>query len=293
MMTFDKNDAPILIVLGQSNAHAHATQLPAGERIETPLKNVHGLSREFNQYYDIDDVTWSGFTSGGMNLGETQDHTCCLANVFAAKWQAAIDAGEQLPDLYVIQVSIGGQGIAEFEVHGWNMWYAMREPKLKPGPFPEADISLYPLTTNILSLAMINLIAAGKRPRVIGLHWNHFETECHTGSRALNQAEENYKNLFWGFFTALGSDQTGKGIPLYLYRPLTENYEPNRLEKMSALFDGFASTYADCRILDLRESGLYNDTPKTHGIFQNDGIHYTPDAHRWFAERQWNDIFNK
>ena len=105
MRKFDKNSAPILVVLGQSNAHAHATKLPDDEIIRTPLKNVHGLSREYNQAYGLDDVTWTGFTTGGMNLGETQDDTCCLANVFAAKWQKAIDDGAELPDLYIIQIS--------------------------------------------------------------------------------------------------------------------------------------------------------------------------------------------
>ena len=190
-MTFSKNDAPLLIVMGQSNAHAHATRLPEDEIIRTPLKNVHGLSREFNQFYDLTDVTWSGFTTGGMNLGENQDDTCCLANVFAAKWQKAINEGADLPDLYVVQISVGGQGIAEFEVHGWNMWYSMRAPKLKPGVFGVCDISLYPLATDILSLAVMNLIAAGKKPRIIGLHWNQWETEADTGSKALNDAEAN------------------------------------------------------------------------------------------------------
>lgn len=290
-MKFNKNDAPILIVLGQSNAHAHGTRLPEAEIIRTPLKNVHGLSREYNQAYGLDDVTWSGFTTGGMNLGETQDDTCCLANVFAAKWQAAIDAGEELPDLYVIQISIGAQGVAQFEIHGWNMWYALRELILKPGPLGECDISLYPLATEILSLATMNLIAAGKSPRVIGLHWNQWETEVDTGSKALNDAKANYENLFWGLFTALGSDKTGKNIPLYLYRPLSDNYEPSRLVRMIDIFEGFRDAYADCRILDLRESPLYNDTPKTHGIFADDGVHYTPEANRFFADRQWRDIF--
>ena len=96
-----------------------------------------------------------------------------------------------------------------------------------------------------------------------------------------------------GFFTALGSDKTGKNVPLYLYRPLTEWYPAERTAKISAIFDGFTKKYSDCRILDLRESELWNDTPKTHGVFQNDGGHYLPEAHRWFAERQWSDIFEK
>lgn len=290
-MTFSKNDAPILIVMGQSNAHAHGTRLPENEVIHTPLKNVHGLSRDFNQFYDLADVTWSGFLSGGMNLGETQDDTCCLANVFARRWQDAIDAGKDLPDLYIIQISVGGQGIAEFEAHGWNMWYPMRELKLKPGPFGTCDISLYQLSTEILSLAFMNLITAGKKPRVIGLHWNQWETEAFTGSKALNEAESNYKNLFWGFFTALGSDEKGVGVPLYLYRPLSEDYSADRVKKLSDLFDSFTRYYADCRVIDPRDGGLYTDTPKTHGIFKDDGVHYLPEVHRYFAERQWNDLF--
>ncbi len=292
-MIFEKNAAPMLIVLGQSNAHAHGTHLPEAEIIRTPLKNVHGLSREYNQAYGLSDVTWTGFTTSGMNLGETQDDTCCLANYFAAMWQNAIDGGADLPDLYVIQISIGAQGVAQFEAHGDNMWYAMREPTLKPGVLGEVDISLYPLATEILSLAHINLMMSGKKPQVIGLHWNQWETECYTGSKAMNDAEANYKNLFWGLFTALGSNAVGTGIPFYLYRALSENFEPSRVERMNAILDGFVNTLADCRMIDLRETAVYTDEPRTHGIFADDGVHYLPKAHYEFAKIQWTDIFGK
>ena len=291
-MIFAKNDAPILIVLGQSNAHAHGTHLPEDEIITEPLKNVYGLDREYNQAYGLDDVTWSGFTTGGMNLGETQDHTCCLANVFAKKWQDAIDGGAELPDLYVIQISVGSQGVGQFEAHGDNMWYAMRDLIMKPGKLGECDISLYPLTTEILSAAVINLTMQGKKPKVIGLHWNQWETECYTGSKAMNDAKANYENLFWGFFTALGGGKTGHGVPLYLYRALSENFEAGRVERMNGILEEFTKLYEDCRMIDLRDTDIYNDTPKTHGIFKPDGVHYTEDVHRYIAERQWNDIFN-
>lgn len=289
-MEFVKNSAPLLIVLGQSNAHAHATKLPEEEKITTPLKNVWGLSREYNQAFGLDDVTWTGFTTGGMNLGETQDHTCCLANIFAKRWQDAIDGGADLPDLYVIQISVGAQGVAEFERSG-NMWWPFHELVLKPGPLGECDIALYPLTTEILSLAMVNLTMQGKRPQVIGLHWNQWESEVHTGSKALNEAKANFENIFWGLFTALGSDKTGKNIPFYLYRALSENYEPSRLDRMNVILDGFRDSLADCRIIDPRESSLYDDTPKTHGIFLPDGVHYTPETNSYFADCQWKDIF--
>lgn len=292
-MNFDKDSAPLLIVLGQSNAHAHGTKLPEAEIIKTPLKNVHGLSREFNQAYGLTDVKWTGFTSGGMNLGETQDDTCCLANYFATMWQNAIDGGEVLPDLYVIQISIGAQGVAQFESHNDNMWYAFRDPILKPGPLGTCDISLYPLTTEILSLAYINLMMSGKKPQIIGLHWNQWETECYTGSKALNEASANYKNLFWGFFTALGSNANGTGIPLYLYRALSDNFQAERIERMNAILESFVNCLDDCRMIDLRKTSLYNDTPKTHGIFADDGVHYLAKTNYEFAKWQWRDIFGE
>ncbi len=290
-MEFSKNSAPILIVMGQSNAHAHATELPDGEKIITPLKNVHGLSTEYNQAFGLDDVTWTGFVSYDMNLGETQNHTCSLANYFAKMWQAAIDSGKELPDLYVIQISVGAQGVAEFEAHGDNMWYPMREPILKPGVLGECDISLYPLATEILSLATMNLMTSGKKPQVIGLHWNQWETECFTGSRALNHAEENFDNLFWGFFTALGSTKDGKGIPFYLYKPLTENFSAERNARMNEIMINFTKKLDNCKIIDVSKTEHYNDTPITHGIFRDDGIHYLPKVHYEFAKYQWAELF--
>ena len=291
-MVLGENSAPILIVLGQSNAHAHATHLPDEEIIHTPLKNVHGLHRRENQAFGLSDVVWSGFTTDGMNLGETQDDTCCLANYFAAMWQKAIDSGKKLPDLYIIQISVGCQGIAQFEYCGQNMWYPERELIMRPGPLGQINISLYPLTVEILSLASMNLMMQGKTPQVIGLHWNQWECEARTKSKALNEAEANYRNLFWGFFTALGSDQTGKNIPLYLYRPLCDVDDKESPEILRAIFEKFTREYDDCRMIDLTKTSFYEaDTPH-HGIFRKeDNVHYRPEIQRYFAELQWNDLF--
>lgn len=137
----------------------------------------------------------------------------------------------------------------------------------------------------------MNLIAAGKKPRIIGLHWNQWETEADTGSKALNDAEANYKNLFWGFFTALGSDENGTGIPLYLYRPLCETLPADRTKKLSDLFDTFTKSYADCRMMDARESGSMTAPRGRTASSSRTAGHYLPEVHRYFAERQWKDIF--
>lgn len=287
-MNFEQNDAPILVVMGQSNAVGHGTKLPQALRITAPLTHVKGLACDKNQHYNLNDVVWSGYTSHSMNLGETQDDTCCLATEFARKWQAQIDGGNpfSLPDLYVIFIAIGAMGVHETERDGLNMWYADRAPVMHPGILGEVDISLYPLATQILHLAVQNLSRAGKKPRIIGLHWNQWETEVDTGGEAMRCAKENYRRLFSGFRNAAGID-----FPLYLYRPLSEVYQrPDALREMDALLCGFAEKDKRVHMLDLSKSILYNKNRADKGIFQQDLVHYSPAAHKWFAEMQFFDI---
>lgn len=285
-----KTDAPILIVFGQSNAHGHGTRLPAAQRIMQPLSHVFGLDRDQNQAYDLPDVAWRGLTSSGMNLGETQDHTCCLATEFARQWQRHIDAGNELclPDLYVIQISIGGQGIAATERYG-NMWYRDRERALKPGRLSEVNISLYPLAVQILEKAMAKLQKAGKRPVVIGLHWNQWETEVDTGGGAILDARENYTALFAGFRQAIGHD-----FVIYLYKPLSDVYRnPRGLATIVRVLNDFTGDPAHYQWMDLSESGLYHEDRPDKGIFQKDLVHYHCAAQQWFADSFFVRLFGR
>jgi hypothetical protein len=285
---YQETDAPILIVFGQSNAHGHKTKLPPGQRMMQPLCNVFGLGREKNQAYDLADVNWNGFLSHGMNLGETQDHTCCLATEFARKWQQQINAGNLLglPDLYVIQISIGGQGIAAAEKFG-NMWYRERERILIPGRLFKVNISLYPLAVQILDKAVVNLRNVGKNPRVIGLHWNQWETEVDTGGSAILDARENYTKLFAGFREAVGHD-----FVTYLYKPLSDVYQnPRGLAVISRIFTDFARDPAHFHLVDLSRSSLYDENRPDKGIFQSDLVHYHGAAQKWFAEYFFDLLF--
>ena len=75
--------AAVFILLGQSNAVGHGVPMDERDKIHTPLKNVFGLSRETNQSFENKALTWSGYTSNGMNLAEEQDHTYSVANCLA------------------------------------------------------------------------------------------------------------------------------------------------------------------------------------------------------------------
>lgn len=281
-----KNDAPILIIFGQSNAHGYGTILPEKKKIITPCSKVKGLLRKDNQSYEIKDVTWSGFTTEGMNLGETQDHTCCVASEFARRWEK-ISEQKDLPLLYIIQISIGAQGINEFEQDKCNMWFPDRAPVLIPGNFEKVNISLYPLAIHILELVMQNLKKSGKDPKIIGLHWNQWETEVGTGKMALDNAEENYLKIFEGFRNAVGIP-----CPIYLYKPISEVYnnEEGRNE-ISSLFEKFANSNMGIEVIDILKSALWNPNHVDKGIFQEDLVHYNMEAHDWFAQWQMSKIF--
>ena len=125
-----KNKAAVFVLLGQSNAVGHALPMTEEDKILTPMKNVYGLHRDQNQKLDLQKLQWSGYTTGGMNLGETQDHTYSIANCLAKNWQAYIDDGNEknLPDLYILHIAIGAEGVT-----GNYMWNPDRAPVLIPG----------------------------------------------------------------------------------------------------------------------------------------------------------------
>lgn len=288
-MNFNENDAPILIVLGQSNAHGHGSRLPEGLEINTPLKNVLGLGCDSNQAYNLDNVKWSGYTSHGMNLGETQDHTWCLSTEFARMWQSDIDKGKLLPDLYIINISIGAQGIAENEKQNLNMWYPKRTPIMVHGKLDGVNISLYPLAVQTFNNAIANLKQNGKNPIILGLHWNQWETEVDTGGASITNAKRNYDELFDGFRDALKVK-----CKIVLYRPLSEVYNnPDGVDIITKLFFEYAQTQEDFCLMDISKSSLYDEARADKGIFQADLVHYSPEAHLWFAQQVYDLALSK
>ena len=69
-----KRKAAVFILLGQSNATGHGIPMTEEDKLLSPLSHVFGLSREANQSLDLPALTWSGYTSGGMNLAEDKSH---------------------------------------------------------------------------------------------------------------------------------------------------------------------------------------------------------------------------
>ncbi len=278
-----KDKAAVFVLLGQSNAVGHGVPMTEEDKIKKPLKNVFGLHRKDNQSFSVQSLTWTGYQSGGMNLGETQDDTYSVANCLAKQWQSAVDTGEDLPDLYIVQIAIGAQGVTEM-----YMWYPEREKKLIPGKLGEADISLYPLTCHILSLLEESFAKMGKEPDYIGIHWRGGENDNTVPkSKLVKTLRGIYDRIFDGFYTALG--QT---VPVILHRIVAKDrcldLDPTgtSLESMqyiNSVFEDMEREYENMKIFDVRRAPFYVPGVRGNGIFIKDVVHYTPEANAWVA----------
>ena len=284
-----EKEATVFILLGQSNAVGYATLMDEKERINKPLKNVFGLQRALNQSYHIEKLTWSGYTSAGMNLGETNEHTCSLANCLAKLWQAEIDAGNPLPDLYIVQIAIGAEGVTEK-----YMWYPDREEKLVPGPLGVADISLYSFTAHILSLLKSSFHSLGKEPSAIEIHWRGGEQELTVPMEQLVGLKDIYDRIFDGIQSALdmNAHYTMHSLPLFEEeREFNEGGEVRKnIHVINEAFEAEVKERENFFLFDSKTAPHYEPDSKEHGLFLHDFVHYNPKTNWWVAEEILKDF---
>ena len=279
-----KRKAAVFILLGQSNATGHGIPMTEEDRILTPLSHVFGLSREENQSLDLPALTWSGYTSGGMNLAEEQDHTYSVANCLAALWQKQADSGNPrgLPDLYVLQIAIGAEGVTE----GY-MWHPARPPRLIPGVLGTVDISLFPFSCRIFSLLEESFTAMDTDFEIIGLHWRGGENDVTAPKEALTEGLEGIYRIMLEDFNRLL-----KSPPVILHRIVCpdrmNDMDPTGgyLENMAVIngvFDRLAEAYENVSVFDHRAYPAYDPRVRGNGLFLSDAVHYTPAVNQWVA----------
>ena len=293
MGVFSMKKAAVFILLGQSNAVGHRIPMTEEDKITVPLKNVFGLHREPNQSFDITELIWSGYTSAGMNLAETQDDTYSVANCLASKWQAAIDGGASLPDLYIVQIAIGAQGITKD-----YMWYPQREKKLIPGKLWTVDISLYPFTTHILSLLPESLRSRGVEPEYVGIHWRGCENDMRiVGDQPDTPFRDIFTELLSGFRKALKADP-----PIVIHRLIFSEraIETNPtgtsnigMDIINQVFDAMAAENPKITIFDPRNAPHYILDERQHGILMQDAVHFNAKTNQWVAECILNEYMQR
>ena len=283
-----KDNVAVLFISGQSNAHAHQQVTKESERIVKPMKNVFGLDRNPNQSLDLTDVVWSGFTGEGKNLGETQDHTYSFAYYFAKQWQNDIDAGKALPDLYIVQISIGSQGIVN------GMWNPDKEPILIPGNFGNVDISLYPLALKVNELAMSNLKRNGKKPIVLGWHWIGSEQDVRPGGYDREDFIKRYDNFFDSMLKSIGEP-----CPIFLYKLYLENYFAAKsysdinIQAVNDALRRQCERYDNATFVEIEKSPHWDEADAHNGIFAQDNAHYLAKVQQWFADSFYASVQEK
>lgn len=288
MKKLDKNtDCAVVYVLGQSNAHAHCQAMKEEDIISDPLKNVHTLCTEHNQSFDVKDLVWSNFTSYGYNLGETQDCTYSFASYLAKNWQKRIDDGEKLPDLYIVQMSIGGQMI----IGGmWDPNYP--KPRvLTSGTYVVCEIALYNLAMHILPLVHEDLSKRFKHPQSIGIHWIGSEGDTSPGA----YDRPDFHDIYYNFFKNI-VDATGFESPLYLYKIVREKKFTSNGESVEGIkavnneFKVLTELIDNCEIVDPKQADFYDPSMLTDNIFSDDLSHYDKRTQEWFAKNFMKQI---
>ncbi|HHL2713239.1 TPA: hypothetical protein ACQ39K_004907 [Yersinia enterocolitica] len=282
------DDAPVFIVLGQSNSYGHNTELPASEHITTGLKNVFTLSQAELYNTTFTSVSWKALTTfGDANIGTpvgslmgNQNHPVNAANRFARLWQDHVTSGNQLllPDLYVILMGWGSQGMSLEGTSGNNRWSPDRS---------ETDVeSLYPRALKTLRLAMNSLRAQGKNPRIIAIQWNQWETDTTTLSSAKASAM-NFTRIITGINDALGTQD----VPWRLFYPLASVCNlTNTSLVLKAINSVIAASPHHRTLIDTRTFPQYTGIAPNYGVFGTDGIHYHAATHCWFAQQEWDNV---
>ena len=286
-MAEKQKKAAVYMMLGQSNAVGHILPMRDEDIIREPMKNVFGLSRTLNQSYTNEKLRWTGYTSFDMNLAEEQDNTYSVPNCLARLWQDAVDSGEDLPDLYIVHIAIGAEGITER-----FMWYPDRPEKLVPGPLGTVDISMYPLALHVFSLLSESFREMGKDFEIIGIHWRGGEEDTDEDVSYLRKCLPGiYHRMFREFREAIGKDVRAPFI-LHLMacpdRCLDQDPSGESLFSMgylNALFMYLSRKEEDVTVFDPRRAPQFVPNVRGNGIFLDiDVVHFKEEVNRWAAQ---------
>jgi hypothetical protein len=298
---FAGNEVAVLLFMGQSNSTGYNV-LPA-RFISQSSPNVWGVQNGgwnflagnnngtapfMGTISSITSVQWTNFaltpSGADMNLGFNNDGGPGgnAANFAAYQWQGLINAGWNLPDLYIVHIAWPSQGIdsadtttanVAWTVHGVNLWQPLLTASQEP------SYALAPFARQIVYRALQKILANGKTPRLMGLQWNQWEAEAgNANTVSITDAPTNYNNLVSGFFAAIGSH-----YPIQFVKPLSTAYGATALSEMQSVFSNMAANDpTDLSVIDVSQ---VSSTIFSGGVLGGgDGsVHYNLDTHKWFA----------
>jgi hypothetical protein len=253
-------------------------------------------------------VNWSDSTSSDMNLG-FYGGSGNAADFAAYAWQTAINAGQHLPDLYIIHIAWPEQGVdvkddadsgsESWTTHGNNLWQPMLNATKTP------TYALAPFARRMMYLGLKQLLATGKKPRILGLQWNQWEAEADwlnsVGNvTTIRRAPLNYAALFSSFFGTIGST-----FPVMIAKPLSifddgrstayaiAPYDTAAHVSMQKVFQNFiAADRSIFSFVDASTSPDWNGILPAFGVFSGGSLgggdfveYYNLDTQKWFGDQ--------
>lgn len=274
------DDVAFFIATGQSNAQGFdlvsdpATHpSPAG-----PLANVKVVKAQ------VDPIAFDDYSSTNNQYTETNGSTDAGSlQEFARVWQAEVDGGATIPDLYAISIADGAAG---FEKNDGNRQWASDGLDDGGTPFTEFK-GLWALYQNAIPLAIAAIRALGKEPVLVAHSWIQGEQDSDGDTSSLAYAA-NVEALYQMFSSVLGVDQ----IPLYT----AEIVSPGRTyrARINEAFDELRARHPSVVNIKWADFGSYNeDGTSNYGIFQTDNLHYTGTAQAYLAQRIYDRLADR
>ena len=276
-----------LNVMGQSNADG-TQEYPTGEQMSTELTNVYHLKRssavasngQFGEWTDSTTWQWSNFIS-------TEENNLCRRSVgqykngtteFAKKWQARIDGGEDLPDLYITHFSYSGNGFHKDDATGTKSRFNPFEA------FATSRENIWHGTQKLHRWSLENLLAANTGVVHLGILYNQWEHDSQDATAAINHRS-------WVQALLLEHDKiSGIRTPLTYYVPSTDGFDGRFLgwETCKAGFEDIKDRLTVA--INPRELAAYDTSVTTmngyYGIYHDD-VHYNLGSHTLLAEQMY------
>lgn len=264
-------DACVMLIVGQSNAEGVPS---AGTAFAGPATNVKVMGNAEFAFKDYDTTDNSVYRTSRSNTAKPLTE-------MAKAWQARIDGGEDLPDLYIIEVAFSGSGWSKdgsAAVNRWNADLAKGDPS---GDFWDeategaltTNTSLYDTYYKAVKAGISEIIGNGLRPALMGVFQVGFEAETTTATAAA-QYENTLRAMRF-----MAAEAAGVYMPRFfvtkLRTTLESSYPQANIDVSNAKLDDFAAAFPSVTILDPADSG--------EGSLFVDNVHYSQAVQTWFV----------
>lgn len=270
-----ESDAFIFIIAGQSNASGASNTgiVPATGSLPN-VKFIRAGQAIFDEHLANNTNAW-----GTVNA---DDYSAGLA--IAAKWQARINGGEALPDLYLANLSASSAGFGSGNPAQNDARYLWRTDGERPDG-TLLDDTLPRRFVQSVGGALDDLIGSGKRVVIGGVLWIQGESDATNA----NAAADMTRQLSLLFNTIDGVTRIDTPVLWLKLGSNSASYPANGAvnEAMSSVFSsrsGLMIDVVDAPHYDVLDAGRAGPFAASNYNVYEDGVHYNESSINYIAD---------